>query len=333
MSKIYYNILERQVNVTKLYETGIAKGKFLGFECTRDLYTVKLGCTTYIMGAPTAGKSSFWFEILVNLSEFYGWKHAIFSPETGNIDEVIAELCWVYMKKPFFKSYNGMMNEKELYRALTWLNEHFIIVDPEDGSLTIPGFYDAIKEIEMTDGNTIHTTTIDPYNELTNDMSEHNNRQDLYIEYMLGYIRRDARKNNRHNCVITHAASQMPITKDGITYYPPPTARDYAGGQAWYRKGLGMIALWRPPFGLNNEHGIPYKENELHVIVQKAKPKGIGKKGYAKLYYDTTMSRFYEESAIGGQMFAHTDAPVIKAIKPNIDFTEPAKDNIDDIPF
>ena len=40
----------------------------------------------------------------------------------------------------------------------------------------------------------IHTTLIDPFNELSHDFSKDEGRQDLYIERILGDVRKNARK-------------------------------------------------------------------------------------------------------------------------------------------
>lgn len=333
---MFYRISDIQPRVDELFKNGIAKGAYMGFDCLKDYYSVKLGCTTYICGIPTVGKSSFWFEMLINLSEFYGWKHAIFTPETGNVEEVIAELCACYIQRPFFKTYPNAMSEQEKYKALSWLNEHFFIADPKDEALSIEKFYSAIDDIEKKYEIKINTTTADPFNELTHDFSDHNNRQDLYIEHLLGLVRRNARTTGRHNCIITHVAQQQLVKEGNVSYYPAPTARDYAGGQAWYRKGLGMIALWRPPLGLNDQDGRPYQDNEVHVIIQKAKPKGIGQKGVVKLFFNLNRSRYYEIDSNGQMLYAHKEsASPIEKMSPVLDYTLPMNQQInsDDVPF
>lgn len=326
--KHYYRILELQKEVDKLYEVGIVKGANIGFNCLEDLYSVKLGSTTYIMGSPYSGKTEFWLEVLINLSEFHGWNHVIFTPETGSREEIIAELCSKYLKKPFYR-YENRMTDAEKYKAMTWLNEHFFIVDP-DTNITPNEFYDTVDAIETDFSIKVHTTTLDPYNELKNNIAE-NGRQDLYIEELLGYVRRNARINQRHNCIITHAADQQPKEENGITYYPPPTPRQYAGGQAWFRKGLGMIAVWRPPCGLSDSTGTPYQENETHVIIQKVKPKGTGRRGTAKLFFNINKNRFYEISQTGQELYARKDNnEPTRVLTPNIDFTT---SNKEDVPF
>ena len=75
--------VKNELNV--LHDEGIELGKDVGWAWKDFPYTVKLGSTTYIAGAPASGKSEWWFEILINLSCLHGWNHVIFSPETGSL--------------------------------------------------------------------------------------------------------------------------------------------------------------------------------------------------------------------------------------------------------
>lgn len=320
--KYYSRVSENSVAVEDLYKHGITKGEYVGFRSLENLMSIKLGATTYLMAQPTAGKTEFWFEILINLSEFYGWKHAIFSPESGNREEIIAELISKYCRKPFY-DYEGRLTDDEKFRAIAWLDEHFFIIDPDDNDITPDDFFAIVSDLEKEYDIRVHTTTLDPYNELKNDLNGFGGRQDLYIETLLGMVRRNARVNRRHNCIITHCSDQVPITDSGVTFYPAPTARNYAGGQAWYRKGLQMIAMWRPPFGLCNSDGRPYEKNEVHIIIQKSKPKGVGEKGTAILFYDWKKNRYYENFE-GMKFFSEKKRPkeIQTAMIPNVNFYE-----------
>lgn len=254
---------------------------------------------SFIYGTPTSGKTEIWLEVMINLSEIHGWKHAVFLPESGGKSEIIAELISKAAHKPFYKDYQNHMSESEMYRYLDFIGEHFYIIDPEDNSLTLDEFYVQVDEIEKYYDVKINTTCTDPWNELKHEYGV-DGRQDLYIENKLGSISRNARKKNRHNAVITHCNAQVPVKgtdvngKD-IFYLPPPTPHNISGGLAWYRKAQMMLAIWRPPLNMiDPEQGKPYESNECHIIIQKFKPKGTGKKGTVKLYYDVNQNRYYE---------------------------------------
>jgi len=284
-------------DVEDLYSTGITRGLYCGFETLHEYYSLKEGGTTYLYGSPFSGKTEVWFEVMMNLTELYGHRHAIYSPESGTASEIFAELISKRLRKPFYKNYQNHITEDELMKEKDFVDEYFYIIDPKDSDLSVEDFYDEVLMIEKKHKVKINTTCCDPFNELRHDFAKDNGRQDLYIENRLGFIRRDAKKYGRHNTIITHVADQEPVRmKDGSLYYPPATPRQIAGGQAWYRKGMNMISVWRPTAGMiDKETGQPYEENEVHLIIQKYKPKGVGKRGTAQLYFNIHQNRYYEK--------------------------------------
>jgi hypothetical protein len=319
--KIYYTLSDKQNEIDDLYENGVVKGYELSFETAKDLFSIKMGCTTYVYAAPYAGKSQIWFEFLVDLSVNYGLRHAIFSPETGKARDIFIELMTIYVRKDFYKDYHNQMTKEEKQMAEKFVDSHFIVIDPDDAVFTIEEFYDYVDIVERVYNCKIHTTVADPFNEFSHDFSKDNGRQDMYIERVLGYIRRNARTNDRHNCLITHVTDQKPrLDKDtDITYYPPASYREIAGGQAWSRKGEQMICIWRPPSGLNDENGLPYDENQTEVRIQKSKPKGVGKLGKFNLFYDVKGHSFYEVTQHGEVKYSNR---IKESIAPEKKFEE-----------
>ncbi|MFX0136937.1 MAG: hypothetical protein ACFFDN_25085 [Candidatus Hodarchaeota archaeon] len=293
-----YQLSDIKDDLNDLYLNGNPRGYHCGFDSLYEFYSILPGRMTFINGAPDSGKSYFWMECLINLSKFHGLKHMLFSPEMGDPHQVYGELISMVMGCQLQK-----LSEDEKREGEKFVSEYFVIIDPQDNQFTIDDFlYQA--ELLSEKGFNVDTLTGDPFNEFTHDFKDDHNRQDLYIERILGYMRRKAKATNRHICIITHPRNQEKTTTRGITYYQPPQPREYAGGQAWYRKGLGMLCIWRPPYGLDSENGT-YEENEIHIIVQKAKPRGIGKKGTCILYLDYSTHRYYERDPIGIKKYAH----------------------------
>lgn len=300
--KGYYKISEVLDEIHRKYDEGISKGEDVGFKCLKSLYSVKLGCTTYVYGSPVSGKSEFWFEVLINLSQKKGWRHAIYSPETGSASDIAIELMHKWVGKPFYNSLDrdlktNRLTKQEVMRLAAELDQYFIIIDPGEYDFSIAQFYEKVDEIEKATGK-IHTTMADPFNEFRHDMQ--GEARDMYVEAVLGKVRRNARNTKRHNCIITHVQDQQlqeTTTSNGgkIFYYPMPTPRQIAYGQAWFRKGDAMICAWRPPRDTPDvENNRLYDGNEVVIAVQKAKPKGIGSIGIARLWFDVGRSRYYE---------------------------------------
>lgn len=307
------------------------RGKSVGWDWDLLPYTIKEGCTTYIGAAPASGKTELWFEFLINLSCVYGWNHVVFSPETGSAAEIYAELCYKYIGKPYTIGDNAMTQGEQI-RAEMFIDKHFIVVDPIDEDLTLQGYYDLVDEIERTQEIQIHTTTIDPWNELTEEYIQSDlGREDKYLSRILGIARKNARKTNRHNCIINHVRDQTPITKElfsgeQVTYFPPPSARDFAGGQVWFRKGLCVLIPWRPPYGLKDNDGSICEANEVHLKVAKSKPKGVSKNGTYKMFLDVERYQYYMIDWKGNRVYANREP--IKPTQTKLNYVKP-----NDVPF
>lgn len=321
-TKNHFRGREIKSRLELLYDKGITRGLYCGFEKLNEHYSVKRGVTTYIYGAPFSGKTEFWFDVLVNMTELHGWKHAIFSPETGSCEEIAAEIISKKCRKPFYKQQDGFLSEQEFYKELDWFDEYFFIIDPKDGDITVDQFYASVDALEKEYGVKVDSTLIDPFNELKHEFGA-DGRQDLYIENKLGLVRRNAQNFNRHNAIITHCTDQVQIKDTDINgndiyYYTIPSPRQIAGGQAWYRKAMNLICVYRPPINvIDKSTGTPYLENEANVIIQKYKPKGTGKKGLVKLYFDPQTNRYYElignQKRYSGKQGTGTYKPIVQA--------------------
>jgi len=301
---MYKRLNEVQGELSDIRHQKNVRGKSIGWDWELLPLTIKQGTTTYIGAAPASGKTELWFEFLINLSCLHGWNHVVFSPETGNTAEIYAELCYKYIGKPYVQGINTMTQSEQI-QAEMFIQEHFIVVDPIDEDLTLEKFYDLVDEIERKHEINIHTTTIDPWNELTENYIDSDlRREDKYLSRILGLARKNAKAKNRHNCIINHVRDQAPIVKDGHTFYPMPTARDFAGGQVWFRKGLSVLIPWRPPTGLMDNEGNIFQSNEVHLKVAKSKPKGVSKNGTYKLYLDVEKYQYYMIDAFGNKVYA-----------------------------
>lgn len=289
-----------------LHEEGIELGKDVGWAWKDFPYTVKLGSTTYIAGAPASGKSEWWFEILINLSCLHGWNHVIFSPETGSHVDIYSELMHKFIGKPYVKG-QWQMSKAEKLIAEKFIEKHFFVFDDQT-EMTAQKFYDSIDEFEKENNLVIHTTTADPWNELKQDFKpEDLGREDMFLSRILGVVRKHAKTTQKHHCIITHVRDQKAEKmKDSNTfYYPFPSARDLAGGQTWFRKGMSMIIFWRPPEGMEFEAGVIAEANEVHIKIAKTKPKGTSKNGTYRFFLNLASYRYYMKDFVGREIYAY----------------------------
>ena len=281
-----------------LHEKGKIKGSYIGFNSLQDKYSVKLGCTTYILGIPGHGKSEWLFEILINLSEFYGWRHIIYSPETGTATDIFLELAIKYCKKPL-----KQISKDDFHKATAFLDEYFYVLNPKDDEKTPDKLFDLalkVKKEYLIDEKTFHTFSIDPWNELSHDFTQYNGREDKYLAYMLGHIRQKSKENGIHTFIVAHPRTLREKKNDQS--YSPPTTYEFSGGAEWFNKAETILCVYRPKIYDNDT-----KEyfNDVKIIIQKAKPKGIGcNKGEIELFYDTEKNRYYEKID-GNELFAN----------------------------
>jgi len=150
--KNYFRASEYLTDIDKFHDEGLTKGMETGFYNLDQLYSVKLGGTTYIAGRPFSGKSEVWFNILVNLSIKYKWNHAIFSPETGYKHEIASKIISIYKGKGF-----ETLTKLELEHGKLFVDTHFFIIDPDE-SITIKEFFESVAMIEEDYNIKIHTT-------------------------------------------------------------------------------------------------------------------------------------------------------------------------------
>ena len=327
------SINDLQQSINELREKGVQKGNDTGFKCIDELYSIKPGTFTVVQGAPGHGKSEVLFEFMMNQATKYGIKGIILSPESGNAAEIAMELVHKYIGKNPYKTSLAECPDVDFYRAINWVDDNFAIADDEEKSYSFNDLTKEIAEHEKRMGCRFGNVMAEPWNELDHKLvlSDNSGRQDLAIEDELTQLRRYCKKENKHTFLSFHPSSQS-LTKDpqtGISYYEMPKAREAAGGQATLRKAFSWINLWRPHKGLiDGFTGLPFMENELFFQVEKSKPKGVGKKGVTKLYFDFRKNRYYEEqNGIKMYAFEHENTLIsdyISPLQPSKIFSEPS---------
>lgn len=288
MIKKYKDI---QVKLGTMRTTSLQRGDNTGFRSLDTIFTVKQGTYVFIQAPPHHGKSELSFEVAFNQAVRYGKKSLIYSPETGSIEEIYAEFIHKKTQKPFYSYLPGSVSEQEYYAAVAWVDEMFSIVDSDDKAYSFKELTDMVTDEEII--------IAEPYNELNHDMKEFGTRQDLYIEWLVGEIRRYCKKQNKYVIITFHPANQQKekvrINGKFFYYYPMPEARGVAGGQALLRKAMTWINMWRPPLGMKDANGIPYADNEVLISVEKAKPKGVSHRGMISLFFDWKKNRYFEK--------------------------------------
>ena len=310
-----------------LRNTTNQKGEITGFKCLDDLYTIKDGSYTFILGSPTHGKSELIFELLMNRA-IKGKRSLIYSPETGSVEEIIAELVHKFIGKSAYLTSYDPCTDQDYNKALNFIDYAFLIVDSEEKAYSVKELYDMVDKYEKENQNEDKISYImaEPYNEIKHDMTEFGARQDLYIEQFVGDIRRYCKKTGKHTFISLHPTSQQIKQDNGFNYYPKPLPREAAGGQALFRKAMSWLTIWRPPVGFPHDNGV-HGENDLIISIDKAKPKGVATKGETTIYFDWQKNRYYEEvNEVKMYAFEHENTVISHdklIMQPSKHFNEP----------
>lgn len=330
----YFKVSQKTTELQDLRSNGWVKGERTGFDQLDEFLTLKKGYPLFLAGAPFSGKTEFVLELLLNASVIHGWKHFIYLGENGEVEEVIADLAYKYIGKPYKKEAYNSMSESERCQAEMFIDEHFVLVDDSrDMSLTI--FYSEVKCAENELRIKFDTTLFDPFNDVIDESSKFGGRDDKWLANELKMVRRSSKENNRIDILVNHIADIYPVTDKttGKRYTPVALPSEWAGGRTWWRRAFTMILVYRPPDWLNDDNGQPYGENVSLIHIQKAKPKGVAKTGHSKLYWDWKSNRYYWiDNAEYKFAFKinNNELKQPKALAPNMnEWIEPVKQNIE----
>lgn len=300
----------------KYSQQGALRGKYLGFSNLHENYTMSLPGVTDWTGFPRSGKTQVLMEMLLNTSEYYGWKHLVYFPDVGNEIEIIADLIHKKVGKTFDKRFSNVISENEIHRELPWILEHFKILTKKDlkAKLSPYEFWDLA--VKLKDELGIHTASIDSWKDMKHDITSFG-RDDKYLEDVLSYRNAIAEKYNLHLHTVIHPTR---TEKDSAGNRKPPTPYDLKGGTEWFNNGKNMVTVHRPVC----DDGI------VEIYFNKIKPRSIGREGTCYLYFDVNSFRYYQkdDSQEGGKLFASKDfKETIKNQVSNIQQPD------DDLPF
>lgn len=340
MIKKYSDVAQ---NIEKRVENPVIRGKQTGFQALDAIYTVATGSFTCIHGAPHQGKSEVIFEILVNLSMKYGDINVIYSPESGDAEQIYIELAHKYLQKQIVRYHPlyEVATDRDRVNALEWVGHHFYVLDgDEDDGYSFDRICNDVAELEKKEGLKVSNIMAEPHNEIIHDEMK-DLRQDLYIEFFLTKVRRYARKTKKHCFLSFHVGKQEKQKIGNMLYYGMPKAREASGGQAALRKAMCWLNIWRPKKGLKDDSGNLYEPNQLVIDVEKARPKYVAYLGHCSLYYSFSKQRYYEKiNGIDCYAFEHETkreeleqaAQVISQTE--MAFTPPTEDiSYDKLPF
>lgn len=321
---MFYKVEQKKSELEILRKESYTRGFDTGLKPLDENLSIKKGYPLFIAGAPHSGKSELIMEILLSLSINLGWKHFIYAGEGGEIEEVIADLCFKLIGKPYRKSDYKHMSESERSYAENFINDHFVFLSDEE-DFTIKKFYKIVEQAEIELKIKFDTTLFDPFNDSIDESAKYGGTHH-WLNHSLKYVRKISKKNKRVDILVNHIAD-VPTIIDKETnraYKRPALPDEWNGGRTWLRRGFLMLLVYRPPTWLKDEKGQPYGENVSLVFVQKAKPKGVAKYGsVSKIYWDFKKNRYYWYDDVGNIVYAFN----IEERQATINLTDKLKNN------
>lgn len=322
--------------VSKLRDGKGLTFKPYGLKIMSEYMGIAKGFPIYSGGYDQTGKTEFLFELLLQRSELYGQKHLVFTGEVGSVEDIYMDLYSKAGFKPYakFDSYGKPQphqTELQASNSKLFIDEHFFVVD----TMNTPDLFqfghlvqELDKFVNQFEGGSIdfNTISIDPYYEISR---ENEPQTDQALQVLFGKIYRYGQRNSIDIFMTNHISKPSAFIElsDGRKYPSMANAYQWAGGQKWKQKGFLLLGLYRPhPLG---DYSEPPESNELWVTVEKSKPKGLGKQGLFKIYYDAFAGRYYE--MINGEKkfsrdWMQEESEInyngLNAIKPNTDFNK-----------
>lgn len=267
--------------VNEIYRNGYPNGAKTGWPSLDSHLNLYPGQLTIVTGIPNSGKSPFTDNLMMNLSENEGWRHAVFSPENGSISNHIIRLIRQYKRKNFFPGYHGRCTEADVTNALAFVNDHFYFVNPANERYTIEKILEGFEYLVTKYG--VRLVLIDPWNTLEHhkpkDESETN-----YVGRTLNRFKYFARDMGVHFVLIAHP--RVP-EKYYLNYVP--NLYSISGSANWYNiPDIGVI--------VHRHMAEDKKTTEYNqIVIEKMKFDWVGSRGAVKLDFEVASQRFFEQ--------------------------------------
>lgn len=242
-------------NVLNYNEKGIVNYS-IGLGESDEYFKLAFGEWSVITGIPNSGKSDVVDQICVNMATRYGFRCAMFSPES-------------YPYEGHIKRIANKLNEKncnndDLNNTKDFIQEHFHWIKIDLENLTLKGILDAFRQLVFQKG--INICVIDPWN-----MLDHSAQKDYsYIGRLLSQITQFCQQTNVHLFLVAHPRKIESI--EGV--YKKPTLYDISGSADFFNKTYNGIICYRCIGQKSN-----YQSDIVKVYVEKVKRKENGQLG------------------------------------------------------
>jgi twinkle protein len=257
-------------SVLNYNENGI-KNYSIGMGNSDSYFNLAFGEWTVVTGIPNSGKSDIVDQICCNLATKYGFRCAMFAPES-------------YPYEGHIKRIANKLNEKicdntDLNNTKDFIEEHFHWVKIDLENLTLKGILDAFKQLVLQKG--VNVCVIDPYN-----MLDHSAQRDYsYVGRLLSQITQFCQQTKTHLFLVAHPRKIESIEGK----YRKPTLYDISGSSDFFNKSYNGLIVFRQ-IGQKSK----YKSDVVSVYVEKVKRKENGQLGQFEVAPDFVNGGVYK---------------------------------------
>jgi len=289
-----------------IYHSGYEKVEGIGVRDFDEKFKLKKGDMTLISGISNMGKSQIlkWF-MLMRIIKF-GDKFAVFAPEDFPTEEYYHDFVEMYMGCDCTPTNSNRPSESDYKTVYDLIGKHIFFIYPKELSPTP----DYIKErfLEMIIKEKVTCLVIDPFNQLTHDYGRQ--RQDLYLETLLGDFNRFAKGNSIPMLIVAHPKTP---DKNAEGNYKVPEATDISGGMMWMNK-CDNVMIYHRPRSITDPNDIA-----CDIYTKKIKrQKSVGRVGWFSCEYDRSKRRFI----FNGQDPIAENLSLPKFDNPNVGFQQ-----------
>ena len=258
-------------NVLNYNEKGI-KNYDIGLPGSSEYFKLSMGEWSVVSGIPNSGKSDILDQVLCNLSMTYGFRCAMFSPESfpyeGHIKRIANKL----------KQKN--CDNDDLNDVKDFIEEHFYWIKIDLENLTLKSILQAFRELVFQKG--INVCVIDPYN-----MLDHSAQRDFtYVGKLLSQITQFCQQTKTHLFLVAHPRK---IESEG-GQYKKPTLYDISGSADFFNKAYNGIIAYRC-IG----HKTTYGSDSVKIFIEKVKRKENGQLGCFEIAPDFKNGGVYKD--------------------------------------
>ena len=217
-------------------------GVSTGYPTVDEIFSLSTGNLVVVTGYPGDGKSAFIDQLIVNVARSSGWKTNFCSFEKP-VPLHAVQLSQILVGKPFFEGKNVRMNQEEKDFSETWIKEHILFQDYQDGGMpTIEAILEKGASAVMRYG--VRILVIDPFNFIQNDTKT--GLETDMVSDMLTKVQLFAKQHDVLVFFVAHPTK--PFVRDGKKNVC--TGVDVAKSMAWFSKADTGLTVYRGEEGV-----------------------------------------------------------------------------------